>query len=150
MGMPSWNSIGNSLFNFAAQASAFLGNALYTIGRELMPCPLLKDIFQFPGHLLCGNSPSSYVMSYREQHSYYEMVGQGSEGFSSNTICVNGFGVSADEARQRALNTYNSTGGKYDTYVCYNADHGFVSNVLESAAQFWAYPCMPLKFCESV
>ena len=142
--LPSWentmdfgNRIGTGLCNLAAQASEFLGNIFCTIGRELMPCPLLKDLFQFPGHLLRGNSPSSYVMSYRETHSYYKLVGTGTEGFSSNMIITNGISVSSAEAEERTRKSYNSVDGRYDTYVSYNADHGFMSNIFECVGQFF-------------
>ncbi len=134
------NGIGNGLFNLFSQVSSLLGNMLYNIGHHLMPCPIAKDIFQFPGHLLCGGNPSNYVMSYREQHSYYQLAYEGSEPGNSNMVMMNGMCTDWNEALRRAYNAHKSAGGKKDTYVCYNATHGFVSDLFECVLQGLGIP----------
>ena len=52
-------------------------------------------------------------------------------------IITNGISVSSAEAEERTRKSYNSVDGRYDTYVSYNADHGFMSNIFECVGQFF-------------
>ena len=123
-----------TLGSFARGVCTYLGDFVYGLGHELMPCPILKDIFQFPGHLLRGGSPSTYTMSYREEHSYYGVISD-SESCGSNIVLANGICVSAAEAQGRAEDGYNKFEGKYDVYVSYNATHGFMADLFECVGQ---------------
>lgn len=131
----SWSDLGDlGLFLIGAPCK-IIGSAVYNVGREFMPVPILKDTFQFAGHLLQGNSPSAYTMSYREPHSSYRKAYEGSMK-GCNAISLNGMGVSPEEANLRSLDLYCRLGGMCDVYESYNADHGFMSNFLECVCQF--------------
>lgn len=144
----SQSSFTERLGSLAIGTCTLLGDFIYNLGHELMPCPILKDPFQFTGHLLRGNSPATYVMSYREQHSFYQLKYRGIEGSTSNAIAVNGIGVSLDEAIKRTEAEFKQLESRYDYYMSYNADHGFVSNLLECLCQLAGIPTNAKKVLE--
>jgi len=125
----------STLADMGSFACKTLGQAIYSFGRELIPFPLLKDPFQFVGHVLQGNDPSTYTMSYRETHSQIILVAKGSQP-GSKVVTVNGMCTSVDEATAKGMEKYNSLGGLHDVYVCYNATHGFMADLFECAGQF--------------
>lgn len=126
----------SSFLDYACDFASVPGKIIYHFFHDCIPIPLLKDL-AFIGHVLKGKSPDSYTMSYREKHSYYRLVGKGTQS-NYNLVCFNGICVTADEAEQRAMEWYNAFDGKYDTYVSYNATHGFASDLFECLGQMIA------------
>lgn len=124
----------STLADMGSFACKTLGQAIYSFGRELIPFPLLKDPFQFVGHVLQGNDPSTYTMSYRETHSQMILVAKGSQP-GSKVVMVNGICTEKDDATARGLEEYNNRGGLHDVYVCYNATHGLMADLFECAGQ---------------
>lgn len=125
-----WNGVKNTPANFVKAAGKFI----YDFCHEMIPVPIIKDIGRVIGHLMQGKSISSYTMSYREQHSFKEVI-RGNGASNHNVVTVNGMGVSAAEAIDRAKKSYYELGGNYDVYISYNASHGFVADLFECIGQ---------------
>lgn len=133
------SGVWTTICDFGSFICQSMGQIIYTLGHELIPVPLLKDPFQFVGHLLQGNDPSSYVMSYRETHSQY-WVKPGGPNAKDNMVMVNGICATIDEVEARGLKQLEETEGKQNVYVCYNATHGLMADLLECVAHIVGIP----------
>lgn len=111
-----------------------VGRSIEQCGRHWIPVPLVKDAVCFTGHCLTGKPAGEYQMSFRETHSYAGVFE--AEAIYGNTahIFVNGILNSEANCQNYAREISEAFGGMQIDY-CYNASHGFLSDIGECLAQ---------------
>jgi len=124
--------------NFFKMSMGKIGNFVSDYGKHWVGIPVLRDIYGFTGHILSGNDPQTYVMSYREQHSSNFSVGE-FDVPGRRLMLVNGILCSKEEMMARGQECSKMLGGER-VYVSYNATHGITMDLLETFAQKLGIP----------
>lgn len=119
--------------NFVTGLSGCAGFAIHTLGRNIIPIPVIKDIPMAAGYFLQHGSLKGYTPSYSEDHSSILQAGSGGqEGIGRMIFC--GMGNNKIEA-QELTNQSSAAHGGERVWGVHGASHGFTSDIMEVVLQ---------------
>lgn len=134
-------SFGDSLGALFEKAVGFVatllklpGNFIEFAGKHFVPIPYVKDVIQFGGWCLAGNSPGTYKPSWQEHCKVMRHEGYGNPDPHMRHVTYNGICCSENEMQARMAKLSSDYGG-VDVTGIYNASNGFVLDLLEVMCQ---------------
>jgi len=145
-------SLGNMLWNigkYVAGCANLVVSSLEILGecwKNECPIPIIRDTLSSIAHLLRTGSLNSYQMEYSGPHSSTNRQGALAIDPKRAIGYVCGIKNLFDDAFNAALSISLKFGGMRVDYT-YNATHGFISDICETACQKLGIPTNSVKCC---
>lgn len=117
-----------------AEAVRQVGTICDLIGYNFIPIPLVRDVLEFPAHMLCGKHAEDYTMSYRRNHSESGTYEGTTESKKYIHYLVNGINTTRQEFMAMIKEMSDQNGG-VPVHYTYNGSKGIMTDLLECGAQ---------------
>lgn len=147
----AFTSFANGLRNAVHFGMHAMAAATYLPGRiienaalHLVPIPVVRDVGQIAGRILSNKRMDDFEWSFKPSSCYGDL---GLPNHPTKALVLSN-GMCADKAEliERAVKESQNWGG-YNVYYYYNATHGFVLDLLESACQKVGIPTATERTC---
>ncbi|NGX41898.1 MAG: tRNA nuclease WapA [Chlamydiae bacterium] len=115
------------------------GRILQGIGDHCIPIPIVRDVVSLAGHLFSRRTLSHFHPTSHAQHSDNYHLGRDEATNKVSNMSVNGILASLSDAFAFARYCSDTHGGT-NIHFTFNATHGFISDILECAAQILGIP----------
>lgn len=129
-GGPFSNALRQHVYNIRSG----IGNTISMLTHHIMPIPIIRDALKLMGNTISGYFPSHFVPSHREPHSSINPLEGVNIGGNTASVTINGICNKKDDSIALGESVSKSLGGAAVSAV-HNAEHGFMSGILQAAGQ---------------